>query len=354
MSRDADEEAGDDADHADAESSSDAESDAGSDAGDEPDGAICAQIDIPVVRVTPTVLIVLDRSKSMEDNRSWDKVVDAIVEITGRMERKLAFGLMAFPNSRDPNACNQGLYVCEPAGEPIVNARPRNAAEIEDALEELDPCGGTPVAPTLRAAADYFIEYEDPTRVPSATGAGRYILLATDGAPNCNGDLSGATCRCTVPDACEEVPENCLDDVATYEALDWLSSMGVETFVLGIEASGWRDVLDEMARRGGTGQAYFASQREEILAALDAITEGLTTCEVSFAEPGIQVDPDSIAIYFDGELVPRRTEGGDCGMGWTWADDSHRRIGFCGPYCAMLREGDVRQIRATFGCAPLD
>ena len=59
---------------------------------------------------------------------------------------------------------------------------------------------------TLQAARAYLDTL-------AADGHPKFILLATDGAPNCNDALDGSSCACTNPlGGCILNPGNCLDD----------------------------------------------------------------------------------------------------------------------------------------------
>src|SRR6185369_9103602 len=86
---------------------------------------------------------------------------------------------------------------CEmPTGAAVVvpvQAGTKAAPLILAALDANPPEGGTPTAAALARALAYY-----------TTGAGKtlkgekYVLLATDGGPNCNADLTCAAATCTV------------------------------------------------------------------------------------------------------------------------------------------------------------
>lgn len=314
---------------------------------------VCQELDLPVIRVTPKVLVVLDRSNSMTMSGHWNPVREALVELTHDFDRRLAFGLMTFPEFEGSGACTRTSQACASPSSPVIGCAPGTAASIERVLSDLGTCGGTPIAETLEAAIDEFIDFDSPVRVPEMQAAGAYLLLATDGAPNCNENLDGETCRCTgTPAGCAETPLNCLDDARTLEAIERFAELDIQVFVLGIMASRWQDVLDEMSRRGGTERAYMIENQEAIAATFEEITRGLTTCEVAFRDPGPVADPALVNFYIDGVPVPL-SDGDRCGWGWRWSDDRHRRVTFCGPFCEMLRDGEVDDVVATFGCPSL-
>ena len=324
------------------------------DAADDQDSLVCGEEELRIGRITPNMLIILDRSNSMTYDGHWDPVREAIRAVTEELESRIAFGLMVFPEVQGSRACDASdANACEPADETLVPCRVRNAGAIERELEDMVTCGGTPTAETLRAARRYFGITVSPTRFPPASSVPSYVLLATDGAPNCNPRSDGASCRCTgPPESCLEFAENCLDDEATYDAIDDLVSLGVTVFVVGITASAWRDVLDRMALLGRTGLAFMAEDPEAMQDAFEEITGSVTTCEFALHDPGPLVDPTLVNFYFDGEAVPMDAEG-ECDAGWAWTDDAMSRVMFCGPYCDSLLAGDVGGVGATFGCPTL-
>jgi hypothetical protein len=117
------------------------------------------------------------------------------------------------------------------------------AATILTKIKATTPKGGTPTAPSLRMLGTY----------PKLQGTDRedFILLLTDGLPNCNSSLSGATCTCTGA-TCTDA-RNCLDNVATVAAVKDLKAQGIRTIVVGFGADlgSATAVLGAMADEGG-------------------------------------------------------------------------------------------------------
>lgn len=121
------------------------------------------------------------------------------------------------------------------------------AVEILAKIEATLPKGGTPTAATLTMLGTY----------PKLLGADRedFILLLTDGMPNCNSTLHGATCLCTGA-TCTDA-RNCADNAATVAAIGDLRAKGVRTLVVGFGpetvagVGPTTDVLTAMAMAGG-------------------------------------------------------------------------------------------------------
>jgi hypothetical protein len=306
---------------------------------------VCDEEGFEIARIIPDMLIVLDRSNSMEIDRHWNPVREAIYAVTGAMDRQIWFGLMVFPNAQDPGACvGSSTNQCAPAVGTLVPCAEGNFRAIRDTLGLMVTCGGTPTAETLEAAKSYL------QMLSPVTGHPPFILLATDGAPNCNAELPGASCTCTgAPGSCASYSSNCLDDARTYAVISELRAVGIQTFVVGIAVSAWRTVLDEMALRGGTGAAFMAEDAASIRTAFEDIAGAIASCEFDMRSPSPSADPGLVNFYFDGEAVPRDRDG-PCDNGWAWMDEEHTRIQFCGTYCSDLLGRRVGEVTATWGC----
>lgn len=305
-----------------------------------PDSEICGEEEFNINQVTPDMLIILDRSNSMHYNGFWDPTRDAVVNIAMTYQNSVLFGLMVFPDL----SCVNGMpSQCNPGRTPIVEVALNNGESIQSALSFMDTCGGTPIAQTLVNAHNYLIGLTDTNP--------KYILLATDGAPNCNNSLDGSTCRCTCTDPsvcapCTELSSNCLDDTGTYDAIDDLYDDGIKTFVIGMStaAEEWGDVLSAMARHGGTDALYPAEDPAQLEDVFDRITGMIATCEFDL-NPSDAADPHKVNFYFDGVVVPMDSNNEN---GWNWVDDD--TIRFYGSYCDQIMNGDVNTISAKYGC----
>src|SRR5690606_27047466 len=102
------------------------------------------------------------------------------------------------------------------------------------------------------------------------------LILITDGAPNCNPDLSCASSDC-IPnleqerlgdlvcgeaiDCCDpailpEAGRNCIDDSRSETALTELLDAGIHSYIVGMPGSEvFADALGRMAQAGGTARA---------------------------------------------------------------------------------------------------
>ena len=164
------------------------------------------------------------------------------------------FGLNVFPDSSQ-NVCAQGRVVHEirtNTDDPI--ALLGAAVTINDTLQQigqpggLPASGGTPTATTLRAL--------ETNAGLLATDRANLVLLLTDGLPNCNSSLSPTACTCVPGASCMASNLNCLDAVASIDAIASLAGKDIQTIVIGFGAdiassSAGVDTLNAMAVAGG-------------------------------------------------------------------------------------------------------
>ena len=213
------------------------------------------------------------------------------------------------------------------------------------------PIGGTPTGGALRVAREFFAEPEEGT-VP-------FVVLVTDGAPNCNPDPipPPPVCICTSPDPtrCDpmmfaDASLQCLDAPRALEELNLLTSAGIPTFVLGItRQADLVEVLDSMAVAGGrprtTGpRRYYDAQTEaELNEALDAINDSITSCAFTLSAPS---NVDHFEVLLAGEPIRRdRTHM----SGWDFTNEDNTVIALYGDACRRAEDLGI-EVRAELYC----
>ena len=295
----------------------------------------------------PNVLILLDRSGSMYQPPvdRWDPAVAAISDLTSKLDAQVKFGLMEFPSPASTGVAGQ----CA-SGELIVPPALKTSSAIAGALSG-DPttkvAGGTPTAASLAGAQQ---------ALAALTGTS-YVLLVTDGEPNCNASAKAANCTCTLdsPHDCSGTPTvdgglgsaplpiGCLDDDPTVAAITTLSNAGIHTFVVGYDASGFADVLNRMATAGGTARkTYFpVSDGSDLTTAFQSISSFVVSCtfELSKAPP----DATFVSVSVDGHRVPR-------GAGWQL--QGTREVALQGSTCDAVSDGKKHDILIVRGVHP--
>lgn len=272
----------------------------------------------------PELMLVVDRSGSMEfelaqsGGPKWPVLRDALSS-TVQSTREVAFGLSMFPAD---DGCAPGGVDVELGG--------ANLPAVDGVLVAAEPAGGTPTHTTLAAMAAYF----DST--PPSSG-GRFILLATDGEPNCGG---------TPFTPASSVPE-------TLAELESLAASGIRTFVLGFDAAAGTDpqVLTLMAQAGGTGQYYPAESPAELKTAIDDITASVMLPPCDYRLDFEVGDPDELGVTIDGDPIAR-----DPTNGWSY-DPSTGVLTFRGQACETLQSGTADEVRFSLescGTIPIE
>ena len=335
--------------------------DAGSDtstADARPDGAIpCTPGRFNFDLATAQLMFVLDRSGSMAfalDGRRpdpagnlppgvlsrWDTLRDALFQTITPFDNALAMGAKFFPEELpgDPNqpapaeeACRTDVGVGIP---PALN----RSADIISVFDNTIPVGGTPTSEAIRLAAQYL--------AGSRTVA-RTIIVATDGAPNCNPELDPNTCICTsLTGNCRTAPGgefNCLDDRRTIGVVrDVFQNQKIPVYIVGIgstERPEFLKVLDDMAIAGGRPRAsapfhYNVQTSAELKTALQSIGDSIAKC--TYLTPSSPTDPNAINVEIGGKPIPRDPTHTN---GWDWVDQEFGSLAFFGPACVSASTG---------------
>lgn len=295
-------------------------------------------------REPPSVLVLLDRSGSMylPPVDRWTPAVQAINDVVSAYPTGVAFGLGLFGAGV---GCVEGSVVAAPA--------PNQAATIAASLSG-DPAsrtgGGTPTSAMLALARRFY----------ASRGGERYVVLVTDGAPNCNSFQGARTeCLCTLDD-CNATPTpwlGCLDDLSSIDAVAALASDGIPTWVIGYDTPQLTATLNAMAAAGGTGRDTYIPVDDQVTlsAALDGIAADLVSCTYTLSvSPG---DPSYVRVLLDGQPVPHSsqlTDGGvDPGTTGTFVLEDGGRVRLEGAACERLQDGLTHQLTITRECEPV-
>ena len=334
--------------------------DAGPDA--DTDGSICASGRDTLEQRVPEVLFVIDQSRSMEfglDGRTdpppedtrWVLLGDSLIRAIEARGDGFSFGALLFPDAPTPiqdiqEACRLDSAVDIPIGGD-------NLGRLSQLFQIGDPSGGTPTAEALRLARSRFAE--------PLPGVQRFVVLATDGAPNCNPDppVPPPACVCTgdSPMTCndpETGPYQCLDDVSAITAVQALADEdGIPVYVIGIDdptKPEYRSVLDAMAIAGrrprpeGAERYYDVRREEDLDDALEEITESLARCIYYLGGSLASADIESVRV--GSTLIPRDPAGRD---GWRVSNPASGEISLHGSACE-LAEGSGEPLTAFGEC----
>ena len=293
--------------------------------------AVCGaqQQNIGVVNLgdPPDLLVVLDRSGSMNEppitfpptfTPKWQIMRDALEQVTAMKDMNIRFGLMEFPS--DDN--------CAADANPEVAINLATHTQFNSYFATRSPGGNTPAFVGLESALSYYNTLQ-------VNQAGRYVLFATDGLPNCSmGD------------------PNMTSNPETVAAVTALKNAGIPTYVLGFGTYGLNTgVLDDAAVAGGKAKPqepkfYEANNAMELEQALQAISGGIIVPSCSFQLMSAPPDPNNVTVTVNGMVVPRSPSHMN---GWDYYPDA-MTITFFGSYCQTIKTGANSNVGFVYGC----
>lgn len=343
----------------------------GTDAGlmldvDQPPTGPCGSDSIPAISNPPNISFIIDHSQSMSEPLAGSGISKygnaqiALRDVLRVIGHRVNYGVTIFPGL-EGMGCQAGdeLMKVGPGDPPSYARAGKNGPRLKSLLQRLqiaDTDGGTPTAATLTKALESLSQLEGQT----------YVVLVTDGAPNCNLDLmcNAAACipniehqavECTSSFNCcapvADRPEanlSCVDASATVAAVQALSDAGIKTFVVGMPGSEpYEALLNQMAEAGGTARTgdteyYPVNDTEALEQSLIGIAASVAiSCDIPLDyEPP---DRDFVNVYFDGALVEYDPDGG-----WEWTADG--QVAIRGAACDQLLAGDVLEVQVLAGC----
>jgi hypothetical protein len=291
--------------------------------------------------VTPDLLIIQDRSGSMmyppdftSTGSKWSQMTAAIEQVVQQIST-IHWGLMMFP---DASQAGGGLFgggnACAVPAVPDVAPGANTATMIVSALQAAMPGGSTPTAAAINGAVSWFGAQTGPDAHNP-----QYLLLATDGQPNCGagGNIDD-------------------DSPAAEAAVSAAAAAGINTFVVGIGSDTGADAtLTQMAINGkepnmtaGQKPYYSVSTTMDLETVLNTIAGRIVSC--SYALQMTPTAPDLVDILDEnGNRIPHdptHANGWDYGPG-------NMSIVFYGMACSQLQEGVTTSISAVYGCPPV-
>jgi len=277
----------------------------------------CGGVEFALMRVPPNVMLVLDRSGSMGDpigagsaTSKWDDLKSALQTTVTAYDAQMRFGVALFS---DPNGST-----CSP-GPVEVMAGPSNGAAVLAKVAAASPGGNTPTAATLAQV--------QATGMLNDTTRENYVVLATDGLPNCTDT-----------------------DVAGKISALYAATPSVKTFVIGVGDGTASDpaTLDSWAVAGHTDRAtspkYFqANSPTDLKTAFDTIAGGLASCTFQMAQP--VPDPSMLYVWSNGQPVPSDPQNG-----YSY-DASTQSVTLHGTACDQVRTNPQTKVRVIYGCS---
>jgi hypothetical protein len=296
-----------------------------------PQGA-CSTQTIDAYGTAPDMLIVLDRSESMNIFGRWQPSQNAVRTITTEFERLLAFGLVMFPG---PNAPGPDAILGALLGGPVncsggerldVPIKVMNAAPINQTVGDARPMGLTPTSAGLEVALRTLGNRS--AQLDTSVKPG-YVLLVTDGQPSCDpiAAASGA------PDPAQEQ--------AALMAVNALKAANIPTYVIGYQIdAAFQPFMNQLAMAGGTKNYHPAEGAEQIVQAFREITKDVVKC--SFELSMVPPDPKYVRVTIDKQTVQLNSADG-------WVING-KTVTLQGGACATLKDGKGHALNAQIEC----
>lgn len=271
------------------------------------------------------LLLVLDRSGSMletvrDGTVKWPSVTMALDQVIMRTQASVHWGLKLYPADQ----------MCGVTDDVNVPPALGNHGAISGAIAMRAPVarsGSTPTRVAVEKGAAFLKTRTSPNP--------KYILLATDGQPNCRDGRASSE-----------------DQRGSTDAVAAAAMQGFATFVVGIATTGTEahQTLNDMAVAGTRPRAdlmtryYPAASRDELVTVLETITGQITSCTFGLDQP--PPSPHDVAVDVDGMRVARDERKMN---GWDYGADN-RSIVLHGPPCDRLKSGQAKNAQITFGC----
>lgn len=315
-------------------------------------GGNCGQASVPIEAVPPDVLIIEDKSGSMNNddndqscstrngsgcgtNSKWSQMVSAVSGVVTSTDKQINWGLKFFS---DDNACDASHA-------PVVGVASGTGMSIATTLQNTTANGNTPTRDAVTTGAAYLAGVKDSNP--------KYILLATDGLPNCPVGCAGMT----MPSQSCGMTDNPSEDMAATQAVaDALSKYGIKTFVIGVgNVSAAQNTLNNFAMAGGLAQTgaatsyYAATDPQALENALNALVGAVFSCQVSLSSAptgftNVAVSAQDQSMGGKNIAIPQ-----DATNGWSF-DANKQNILLNGDSCTKLKNGVYTNLGFVYAC----
>ncbi|MBN1655132.1 MAG: VWA domain-containing protein [Deltaproteobacteria bacterium] len=333
---------------------------------------VCAEANVRVSRIKPTILFVVDRSGSTADpypgsTSKWQAMYDSLMDpnegVITKLQGVAYFGMVLYDGGGtfgidiavnivggvfvalscllDPSTCPDGAVAADAAVSDcprlvIVNPALNNYDAINAAYSPSLPGTSTPTALALEAA--YNLLSNQPV-IDTVVGD-QYVVLCTDGLPNgCMTDIN--------------VP----DQQGPIDQLTAAAKKGIKTYVIGVAATNDTDAdagtivgidaqayLEELAKYGDTGTPAFSpATKGDLVDAISSIIGGAVGCKVKL-NGEVVVDQRCLGTVRLNDQ-PLECDGAD---GWKLV--SPNEIELQGDACQRFKSDPAAIVSASFPC----
>jgi hypothetical protein len=314
-------------------------------------GTSCGQGNVPIMPLPPDILLVEDRSGSMDDDQNdaacnnggcgatskWALITAAINQVVSTTDTTVNWGLKFFADADAQCGVSANVAVGVASGTgPAVATAITGSTKANGGVNN---GSYTPTRAAVTAASAYLGTLTDTNP--------KYILLATDGLPNCPMGCNGNNCT-TTPNAAETTQ--------VENAITAANTAGFPTFVVGIATASdaaANTALNGFATAGGepqTGAAtsyYSVDDTASLVTALNKIVGIIASCTISLA--GAPAGLTNIAISAtdangNAVVIPK-----DATNGWSF-DTNMTNVILNGTSCSSLQGGAYSNFVFNYAC----
>jgi hypothetical protein len=297
---------------------------------------VCVDLQVEFERITPTVVLLIDRSGSMEQafdggRDRWQTLVDTLTDpqssLLERLQSSVRFGMalyssdQGFGRGAQPRECPVLTSV-----EIGIENFSAMSAVLGDAAN--GPDGDTPTAESLAAVAAQLGAVTEP--------GPKSIILATDGDPD----------TCADPDSNNQQASKDLSVAAVQAAF----AAGISTRVISVGDEVTQSHLKALAVAGAGGdaaaEAFTALNTEALESAFASIIGSVRTCDFTLEGTVAAADAARGRVLLDGAALAF----GDAN-GWVMPDESTVRLQ--GSACDQI-QSDATGISMSFPCDAIE
>ena len=291
----------------------------------------CPSATVSARRVTPTVIVIVDQSSSMNQDfggsSRWDSLRDSLLDpgdgLIATLEDQVRFGLALYSAEAEGGSAGPPIGACPQLTE--VRAMVGNYEAIRDVYQAADPIDETPTGDSIDAVLDGWLATPDRPTDPTI------FILATDGEP----------------DRCEELnPQRGQDEAIA--AVERAFGNDIRTFVISVGSDVSTAHLQAVANAGlgvgGGAEFWVAGDDEGLRDALTAIIGGELSCTVEL-DAALEDVSEACrgTVTLNGRELPC-----DDPDGWTATDAD--TIELQGEACDELMRTPGATLSATFPC----
>jgi hypothetical protein len=247
----------------------------------------------------------------------WTTLVSGLNAVLTSPSTNVNWGLETFNSD--------GSCGVDPPEVPITPGA-AGANAVNAYIATIKPNGSTPTTLAITTAVTYLQTLTDPNP--------KYILLATDGEPNCLGGKSGGG------------GGGATDLIGAEGAATAALNAGYKVYVLGVGPETTN--LTGLAQAGGTNDYYPALTPDALTAALASIMGSVVSC--SFGLGKAPPVPTNVAVQFNNDSTLRAPHDTSHANGWDYTTPASTTIQLYGTWCDDVTSGKYQSAQILMGC----